>query len=328
MLAALGLDALRARWPRPHLIVSAAIALLVAAELLVHTLPRLAGRFFAPSVVYATPEAARWLSERAAESGTVRFASATFGPRVNQFGELKAPDNRRLAYLPPNVSAIYPGLDAFQGYLAIRLARSGDLFNAINDVGAGSRLLSIHDPRSELVDVFGVRYFVTDDAESPAERFRPVHRGEQVRIWENPNAYPFAWWTAGLNAETTAPAVDAVARPDARGTVTLLRRGFNAVDLDVASPSAGHAIVNQMIAPGWRAFVDGRRTPLVVANRGQQAVPLNAGRQRVSLRYLPADAVAGAALSGGTAAALALWFFSAARRAPARGAARRALAAP
>ena len=333
VLAALGVDALRLRWAHrlraPALFAGlpVAVAVLVAADLLAHTLPRLAGGFYAPAAVYTPPEAASWLSARAAESGAVRFAAATYGPRVDQVGELKAPDNRRLAYLPPNVSAVYPALDAFQGYLAIRLRRSGDLFNAINDVGAGSRLLSIRDLRPTLLDVYGVRYFVTDDVESPADRLRPVFRGVQVRIWESPGAFPFAFWTGGPLAETLAEAERAPAAPDSRGAVTVLRRAFNAVDLEVRGPAAGHAVVSQLVAPGWRAFVDGRRAPLTLANGGQQAVPLEAGTHRVSLRYLPGSAVAGAAMSGVALAGAALWAFSPVWRGLERGAARRARAA-
>ena len=327
VLAACGVDALRARWPRLPSAVPVILALVVGGDLLAHTLPRLAGGFYAPSAVYAPPAAAQWLLARAGEGGPVRFASATYAPRVNQLGDLKASDNRRLAYLLPNASAMYPGLDAFQGYLAIRLARTGDVFGAINDVGAGSRLLTIHDPRSPVVDVYGVRFFVTDDVEAPAERFRPVYRVEGLRIWENPNAFPFAWWTTDSIAEPPEQLADAVARPDTRSSVTLVRRGFNAVDLDVTSPSAGHAIVNQVVASGWRAFVDGGRAPLVAANRAQQAVPIDEGRHHVSLRYLPAAVVAGAALTGGAVMTLVLWWFTEARRAAARSAVRRGRAA-
>jgi hypothetical protein len=63
------------------------------------------------------------------------------------------------------VPALYPGLEAAQGYLAIHLRRSGELLDAINDLGRNPRVLSIHDPRSRLLDRLGIRYFVTDDVE-------------------------------------------------------------------------------------------------------------------------------------------------------------------
>ncbi|HET7770502.1 MAG TPA: hypothetical protein VFN74_17135, partial [Chloroflexota bacterium] len=310
VLAALGVEALRTRWRRLPAVVPMALAVLVASDLLSHTLPRLVGGFYDPGAVYAQPEAARWLTEQAADNEPVRFASATYGPRVGQYGELKAPDNRRLAYLPPNVSAMYPGLDAFQGYLAIRLRRSGDVFNAINDVGEGSRLLSIRDARPALLDVYGVRYFVTDEVEAPDTRLRLSLRGTQVRIWESPTAYPYAFWVSGPLAESLTDAARSPAAPDARGGVAVERRGFNGIDLEVTAPADGHVVVNQLVAAGWRAFVDGRRAPLVIANGGQQAVPLTAGTHRVVLRYLPGSVVVGAALTGGASAALALWGLS------------------
>lgn len=144
----------------------AGLALVCGADLLAHSLPRLYGRFYPPGAVYAPPEAAQWLMARATETGSVRFASATFGQTRDGLGDPRVQDNRRIAFLPPNVSAFFPGLDAFQGYLAIRLRTTGELFNAINDLGPNSRLLSVNDPTSPLLDVLGVRYFVSDDVET------------------------------------------------------------------------------------------------------------------------------------------------------------------
>ncbi len=162
-LAAGGAALLR-RWRWPAL----ALAAVVGLDLLAYSAPRLYGRFYPPGPVYAAPPAARWLQARQDEGqrtpgGPFRFASAVY--RTADTGEgSKLQDNRRLAYLPPNIPALYPQLEGAQGYLAIRLAESGIFFQAINDLGRNARTLSIYDPRSRLLDVLGVRYFLTDDA--------------------------------------------------------------------------------------------------------------------------------------------------------------------
>lgn len=271
----------------------------------------IANEFFEPSLVYATPEAAKWLGARAAEAGPVRFASLPTGAPLDGWGDLTAPDRGRATYLPPNVSAIYRDLDAFQGYLAIPLRRTADVFSAINDGRAESRQLTIRDARSPLVDLYGIRYFVTAAVESPAERLRPVFAAPGVRIWENPDAYPFAWWSPVSPPSGTEA-------PDPRGIVAVLRRSFNAIDLEVRAPAPGRWVVNQMVAPGWRAFVAGRRAPLASASGAQLAVMVEPGTQGVMFRYLPAGAVVGAAVTGGMSASLAIWLLSSSRRAAAR----------
>jgi hypothetical protein len=158
--------ALERRWLRSP-VVAAALVALVGVDLLTYSLPRLHGQFYSPAAVYAPPPAVQWLQRRLAAhvrdgDGPYRFASAQYLGDRTELPRAKLQDNRRIAYLPPNVSALYPELDAAQGYLAIRRADAGDLFNAVNDLGRTARVLSIYDPRSRLLDLLNVRYFLTD----------------------------------------------------------------------------------------------------------------------------------------------------------------------
>jgi len=142
------------------------VIVLVPVDLLAHTLPRLYGRFYPPAAVYAPSEVTLWLQSQVDGPSGVRFASHQYGEPQGSRGDPTVQDNRRIAYLPPNVSALYQGLEAAQGYLAIRLKSSGAFFDALNDLGSSPRALSIYDPRSRLFDLFGVRYFVTDDVDA------------------------------------------------------------------------------------------------------------------------------------------------------------------
>jgi uncharacterized membrane protein YfhO len=50
-------------------------------------------------------------------------------------------------------------------------------------------------------------------------------------------------------------------------------------------------------APGWRAWVDGRKADIFEANIFSRGVPVPAGRHEIVLRYLPASFLWGAAVS-------------------------------
>ena len=137
----------------------------VAVDLLVHTAPRLYGHFFPPDALYAPPASAAWLQERAAaalRSGDGPFRFTAEPGTAESIESNLAQDNRRLAFLPTNTPAIYPGLDAAYGYLAIRQRLTDELFQDINDLGPRPLIVSVHDYRSRLVDLFNVRYLVTD----------------------------------------------------------------------------------------------------------------------------------------------------------------------
>ncbi len=423
----------------------------MGADLLAYSLPRLYGTYYPPQAVYEAPLTARWLQDRqvaARQRGEspYRFASAVY--QTEDAGEgSRLQDNRRLAFLPPNTSALYPEIDAAQGYLAIRRRETGDLFEAVNDLGRGARTLSVYDPRSRLLDLIGVRYFVTDDAPTFASlvgggrsltaggppatvpvreplptaavelqsrlegtvglapdqvvgrltvhgtggetwelpvlagaqgrarfdltplglpavqelrleavdprvrwnvdrvllhtpfgaRFRPALADGNLRIWENAEALPRAWWvgqytqvddggaaleliregavdpaaTAVLTAPLPGTAPVSGTAPDAGRRrplpAALVSETANTRRYEVIAPAEGLLVVSEAAAPGWRATVDGRPVSLYTANGGLQAVAVPAGRHQVALRYLPQSVVLGAGISGAALALLLGW---------------------
>jgi hypothetical protein len=69
----------------------------------------------------------------------------------------------------------------------------------------------------------------------------------------------------------------------------------------------GHLLVRDTFARGWRAWVDGRETPVERAEGGHQAIAVRAGTHRVRLAYSPPGLRAGVALMlAGLAAAAAV----------------------
>jgi hypothetical protein len=62
-----------------------------------------------------------------------------------------------------------------------------------------------------------------------------------------------------------------------------MKREFVTAEVQANAPSL--VLISQAHTPSWRAFVDGRSTPLWKANYGFQAVVVPVGRHRVELRY-------------------------------------------
>jgi hypothetical protein len=69
----------------------------------------------------------------------------------------------------------------------------------------------------------------------------------------------------------------------------VLSYGTDALTLEATATTAGVLVVNETWYPGWRAWVDGRETPVLRVNGLVRALALGAGRHRVALRFLPAD---------------------------------------
>ena len=61
--------------------------------------------------------------------------------------------------------------------------------------------------------------------------------------------------------------------------------GPGRLELDVTAAHDGLLVISQPFYPGWRAFVDGKKTPICRADYLLQAVPVAAGTHRVELSY-------------------------------------------
>jgi len=76
--------------------------------------------------------------------------------------------------------------------------------------------------------------------------------------------------------------------------------------VDVETDVDAHLVLADTWYAGWSATVDGRPATVLRANLAFRAVPVPAGRHRVEMRYRPASALAGLAISAVTAVVLAL----------------------
>jgi hypothetical protein len=84
----------------------------------------------------------------------------------------------------------------------------------------------------------------------------------------------------------------------AKGTVRVLSIENDRWLLESVTSSPAFLVISQSFDPGWRAYVDGRRTPLLATDYLIQGLKVPAGTSRIELRYLSASVILGAAVTG------------------------------
>jgi hypothetical protein len=92
------------------------------------------------------------------------------------------------------------------------------------------------------------------------------------------------------------------------GSARIVRDEVDNLALEVDAKAAGFLVVNETWDAGWRATVDGRKAPVLAANASFRALPIEAGRHRVELRYAPRAYEAGRVISSGTVLVTLLLF--------------------
>lgn len=265
---------------------------------------------------YRPTGASMFLKQRQAQSP---FRFLGFAPNV---------DGRLLAYtfrfgdpstaaLLVNNRALLLGLQDVQGYNASHLLRFDAYMTALNgqtqnyhDATVFARGLS-----SPLLDLLNVRYLVVprdiDTLDGPAlARFQAtVYQDGQVRILENPSAFPRAWIvheavqvsTAGatstrsldsrlVDARRTAVLEEpppALELPDdaVHDQTVMLTDVPNRIEVHTSTDAAGLLVLSEIAYPAWQAYVDGQPVRQYIADGTLRAVPVPAGEHLVALRF-------------------------------------------
>jgi hypothetical protein len=159
--------------------------------------------------------------------------------------------------------------------------------------------------RSPLAQMLGLRYFVMFGETQP----RALVAEGGWSLYELPNAMPRAWLPARAElANDKAARLAALARPDfdprqvvylehegplpadaapAAGEARVVRDEPEEVVLALDVRSAGWLVLADRWAPGWNAWVDGRPTPVLVANHALRAVRVEPGARELVFRYEP-----------------------------------------
>jgi hypothetical protein len=167
------------------------------------------------------------------------------------------------------------------------------------------------------------------------DRLRPIAEipsffPDPIRVEAVPDPLPRAYAVGGARVADGVPALAALVDPafDPRreivlprgpavapppgfhGQVRIARESASWLLLEAELASDGYVVLVDGYDPGWKARMDGRRVPLLRANVAFRAVAVPAGRHTIEMAYRPPAALAGLAVSGVTAVALALAFLS------------------
>lgn len=247
------------------------------------------------------------------------------GPRLAAY-RLAAPSNdlywlvdatrRRLLYNTATafgIPVVYD--DDFDGLTSVRVS---DLTEAVSRLPWNRKL--------PLLSAGSVRAVVTDEpveAEGlvPVEVVAALRQGcflyrndraaapaELVTFWrfaEDPGRARQAMSVPGFDPRRHAVVEGAGPSPSPgpcpRPAVRIAERSATSIAVETDSECPGFLVLTEPFAPGWRATLDGRPTPILPANGAFSAVFVPAGRHAVRRAYRPTALAAGAALSALTA---------------------------
>jgi hypothetical protein len=219
------------------------------------------------------------------------------------------------------------GVEDINGFNSLQPRRYTDyLFGPeVEDVSygllGGARLLR---PQSPILSALNVRYLLipSDLAPPIGSPFRQVYANAQVRVYENPQAYPRAYFADAVRAApdpqallhtVTAdgfdgrrlalvegaqpPAIPPAAGTASADTVALTRSSANQIALQTSTSQPRFLVLSEMDFPGWRATVDGAETPIYRTNYLFRGIAVPAGQHSVVFVYRPVSALIGAGIS-------------------------------
>ena len=166
--------------------------------------------------------------------------------------------------VPYNLGDLY-GVDAFDGQPPA----------TANALRAG--------PNAEAQERYGIRYYI---GAKPSNQFqKEVFRRETLGLYTNPEATP----RVRVYRARPCPAGD---------QVEILRRTQNNLEVFASLGCPGTVVVAETWFPGWRARVDGVRTPVRQVFGSLRGVDAGPGGHRIHMQYAPRSVYLGAAMTG------------------------------
>ena len=195
----------------------------------------------------------------------------------------------------------------------------------------------------ELVRLIGARWlYVRGDevptVDSAVERFRDGN----VTVYEVPDAFPRAFLTGGLRtasdrrtvldelaaadlptlrgsafateSEANAARLPTTGVPGTAGSASIVVDQPDMIEVDVDATGPATLVLTDVMAPGWRAEVDGQPVPIATVDGAFRGVALTASSERVVFRYHQDATAAGFAIAFGSGIVAIVWCFALRRR--------------
>ena len=217
-------------------------------------------------------------------------------------------------YAQANLRSVMWGLDSYNGYIMSRPLYE-DTFRTLK---------KYH--RDLYYNLLNVRYrlFVVrsqDELEANARSIpswaRPFAQQGLV-ISERPNALPRVWfasdarvldndaalgWMAqtnfnprfmvALSSDTVPPGLPLQHRTDTPGTAELTTYDHTRMTARSDSLAPGYVVFSEIFYPGWKAYIDGKRVPVMRADITLRAIAVPAGTHEIEMVYEPLSFKAG-----------------------------------
>jgi len=220
------------------------------------------------------------------------------------------------------------GVEDINGFNSLQPRRYTDyLFGPqVDDVSYGLlNNVQLLRPQSPILNALNVKYVLIPSSVAPlpiGNTFRQVYANAQVRVYENLNAYPRAYFASTLRGETnpqallravTADGFDGrqlalvesdqppTIPPSADATtadkVTITQSRANQITLATNTAQPRFLVLSEMYFPGWHAMVDGIETPIYRTNYLFRGIAVPTGQHTVRFVYRPASVLIGAGIS-------------------------------
>lgn len=175
------------------------------------------------------------------------------------------------------------------------------------------RYYEVDDPASPVLDLMNVRYLMARLPLDPAliERGGLVHVASLPgnEVYENPRALPRFFLVASLHSAAGideaseylkspdfSPQREAVVEGDivlpgirdgGGGTVTVAQYTARRIVLEVDAASDALLVASETYYPGWRAWVDGQPSQILLTDVAFRGIPVAAGRHEVVMEFAP-----------------------------------------
>jgi hypothetical protein len=197
------------------------------------------------------------------------------------------------------------------GYHAAKLRLYNDIIlhrlpveeNAvINALQTTGRLDSVYTPT---FDMLNTKYFLQKGMN------QATRQPETVRYWQNPHALGYCWFVDSLvfvknadeemaaigriNPRTTAVAQESFRaqvpfqpQPDSSASITLVNNDNDVAYYTSNAASNQFAVFSEVYyAQGWKAFIDGKETPIIKVNYILRGLAVPAGKHNIEFRFEP-----------------------------------------
>jgi hypothetical protein len=205
--------------------------------------------------------------------------------------------------------------------LSVEEAMIGESLNANQ-----GQLGAVNTPTMNMLNT---KYFITKGAD------RVTGQAVTTRYWLNPNALGPCWFVDSLifvknadeemaaigniNPRKTAVAQDTFRslipfqpQPDSAASITLVKNDNDIINYTSTSSTNQFAVFSEVYySEGWKAFIDGKETPIVKVNYILRGLPVPAGKHNIEFRFEPSGYYKGRKITS-VATILTLLLFAAA----------------